>query len=376
MGGRSLLIIIIGIFVISSLALQRMNQSLLEQSSEADSNFLRQSAANIALGGVKLGLRQLADNELWRGGFSNMKLSGGRVTVSIVDSVFDGDAVVIVRGTGIAGYGTAEQVIKTKEAIVRLTTVPGPLRAAITVRNPVKINGLFVVDGRDHTPGGALIAASGVAGIYSTSTIAQQGGSTIGGTAGGIDYAPANPGDPAVVQPMQAYPGGYPGTPDSVMGGAKYGFPEGTLKSIAQSGGGGSQYVTDASLISWPVSGVTYVELPSGGVMPDKDINGSGILVVHNSAGNALLRNVKSGTFSGLIIADDIDGFKISMVGALFCLTPTPSASQVIGTAQGSLLFSRQAVELTIEETQKRNPKKQETVALGGSELNVIAWRE
>jgi hypothetical protein len=203
-----------------------------------------------------------------------------------------------------------------------------------------------------------------------------MGGATVGGTVGGIDYVPSDPAAPGLLQENSPYPGGYPGTPDSVMGGAKYGFSEGTLKSIAQSGSGGSQYVTDPSLLTWPMSGVTYIELPSGGAMMNPDLNGEGILVIHNGAGNALLKNVNSGTFSGMIIADDIDGLKIDMIGALFCLTTTPSASQVIGNAQGSVKFSREAVKWTIEQTQTRNPKKKQTVAAGGSEVNVIAWRE
>lgn len=376
MGGKALIYLLIGMIGLAGLVFQRINSSNLEQELSASALYLRETAANTALSGVKLGLRQLSENKYWRTGYTNLPAGNGRVTVTLVDSLFDGDSVVIVRATGIAGIGTSEEMRKTREALVRFAGLPHALKAAITVRNPIKVNGLFQVDGRNHTPTGVPIANSGVLGIYSTNTVAQQGGATIGGTVGGVDYVPAAPASPGIVLDSQIYPGGYPGTPDSVMGGAKAGFTEGTLKSIAQSGTGGSQYTTNPATLSWPIAGVTYVELPPGGSWVNPDLNGSGILIVHNNSCNALLKNVNSGTFSGLIIADDIDGLKINMIGAMFCLSPTPIAGQVIGNAQGSLRFSSEAVKMTIDDTKKRSPKKQSASSTGGSLLDIVAWRE
>jgi hypothetical protein len=172
------------------------------------------------------------------------------------------------------------------------------------------------------------------------------------------------PGDPNVIRTGQVWPGGYPGTPDSVLGGARRGFPEGTLKAIAQSGVGGSQYVTNPSMLTYPLKGVTYVELPSGGTYKDMALNGSGILIVHNAAKNAQMRNIAPSTFTGLIIADDVIKIKNIIIGAVVGLSSNPPSGKFIGNGDGQVLYSSQAI---------RN-------ALGSALRNVrpvvLAWRE
>ena len=142
----------------------------------------------------------------------------------------------------------------------------------------------------------------------------------------------------------QTWPGGYPTTPDGVMGGAAKGYSEGKLKSIAQSKSGGSQYVTDPSKLTWPLTGVTYVELGNNGTWQSMSIDGSGILVVHNSYLNAQMKNLNSGTFKGLIIADDIVHIHSTIIGAVVGLTPNPSDGNCIGNGNGSVLYSAEAI--------------------------------
>ncbi len=57
------------------------------------------------------------------------------------------------------------------------------------------------------------------------------------------------------------------------MGGTSAGFPSGFLKSYAQSGSGGSQYVTNPSSLTYPLTGVTYVEI--SGTWNSANITGS-----------------------------------------------------------------------------------------------------
>jgi hypothetical protein len=189
-----------------------------------------------------------------------------------------------------------------------------------------------------------LLAGSGTLGIWTTKTLSQSGNSKIGGTSGVVDYTPSKPGNSVIIATSQTWPGGYPGTPDSILGGASQGFPEGTLKSIALSGVGGSQYTTDPSLLNSPMRGVTYVELPSGGLWQSMDISGSGVLVVHNTAKNAGMKNLNSGTFTGLVIGDDVVHIHTNIIGGLICLSPAPSEGNCIGNGNGTVLYSTEAI--------------------------------
>ncbi len=125
-------------------------------------------------------------------------------------------------------------------------------------------------------------------------------------------------------------------------------FAEGTLKTIAQSGRKGSQYVTDPSQLTLPLSGVTYVELPPGEIWGDTEVvdfgNGSGILVVHNAATNAAIKNLNYGSFKGVIIADDLVHIHNRILGGIVTLTPAPSEGNCIGNGTGDVFYSSQAV--------------------------------
>lgn len=138
--------------------------------------------------------------------------------------------------------------------------------------------------------------------------------------------------------------GRVPGLARQHPGGPDNGFPEGTLKSYAQSGAGGSQYVIDPSKLKTPLQGVTYVESPSGSSWQSMDITGSGILIVHNAARNAVMKNMNSGTYAGLMIVDDPIHIHANIIGALIALTSKPSEGNCIGNGNGTVLFSSQAI--------------------------------
>ncbi|MFB3040899.1 MAG: hypothetical protein ACE1ZS_03705, partial [Candidatus Poribacteria bacterium] len=132
-------------------------------------------------------------------------------------------------------------------------------------------------------------------------------------------------------------------TPDQLVG-----YSEGDLKIIAQYGTSGSQHVYDPADLTFPLSGVTYVELPSGVPWNAIDFgNSSGILVVHNDnvPPDAVIKNLNTGTFSGLIIADDMIHVHTTILGAVVTLTPAPSAGNCIGNGSGDVLYSSEAIQ-------------------------------
>ena len=225
------------------------------------------------------------------------------------------------------------------------------------------------MDGRDHDSAGTLQAGQGVPGIWTTSTMTQGGNSRIGGTVSGSDFSPAKPGSPGTILTGQTWPGGYPSSPDSVLGGPQLGFPEGTLKALAQSGVGGSQYNANPSTLTYPLRGVTYVELPSGGTWQDMSVEGEGMIVVHNTMRNAIMKNLSTGTFRGLIIADDIIHIHATIIGAIVGLTSSPSEGNCIGNGSGTVAYSTETV--TAAAFAALTP-----VDRWGSGANVIAWWE
>lgn len=270
--------------------------------------------------------------------------ASGSVTIARHDT--DPDAAVI---TSTAKLGVATKIV---EVITRKQfAIPPGIKGAVTSRWSTDTNGSLTIDGRDHTIDGALVLNNGTYGVYTEGTYDQGGASKVGGTnTASTDHAPKKPGHPSVIF-ENAPAGSLPDTPDEVMGGAVNGYPEGTLKGIAQSGISGSQYVTDPALLTYPLAGVTYVELPSGVAWDNARLGDStGIVIVHNSTNNAVIKNLEKsgsdacGCFRGLLIADDIVHIHSTITGAVVSLTGAPSEGNVIGNGNGKVLFSRAAL--------------------------------
>jgi hypothetical protein len=112
--------------------------------------------------------------------------------------------------------------------------------------------------------------------------------------------------------------------------------------------------VTDPALLSYPLEGVTYVETPGANDWSASDINGGGILIVHNDNGNGTLQNT-SNNFVGLIIADDIIHLQSNIIGAVVSLTETPSAGNTIGNSNGMILYSKEALDNVLMSLEQRN---------------------
>ena len=89
----------------------------------------------------------------------------------------------------------------------------------------------------------------------------------------------------------------------------------------------------------------------------------SGVLVVHNDSDNAAIKNLNSGTFKGLIIADDIEKIHTTIIGALISMTTSPSGN-CIGNGSGEILYSNAALQAA------------SSVASGGNLVTVASWFE
>jgi hypothetical protein len=257
----------------------------------------------------------------------------------------DSDNTVVVTSTGTS-TGGGKRVIEA--VFIKPTTNPPGIRGAVTANYNVGTLGTMVVDGRDHDIDGNLITpATGMLGVSSRGAITEGGNSTIGGMApDGTAITPTKTGTfgpPATgwaTACEQNASWTAPATPDAALG-----WPEGTLKKIAQSGAAGSRYVTNPASLTMPLSGVTYVELPSGGVWEAIDFgNSTGILIVHNSTTNAIMQNTNSGTFKGIVIVDDLIHVHNDVIGAAINLTSNPSAGSCIGNGTGNILYSQTAV--------------------------------
>jgi hypothetical protein len=364
MSGRAIILLVVGIIVVSGTILYRIEAASSAIVANSAGYQKKQTARNIAQSGVNLALRQLETNGSWRTGFSSLTMLTGKVTVTAFDTSFGG----VVHAIGVRSIATAQESSATVTAICYYPQpmLPPDVKGLVTMNGPGNINGSITLDAEDHKPWSTTInPGKGTYGVWTTGASFTLGSasSRVGGTALGVDYAPTNPANPAVVMVSQSMAGGFPGTPDTAMGGPSLGYPEGTLKAVAQTGVAGSQYVTDPAQLRYPLSGVTYVEMPIGSpTWTSATIDGSGILVVHNSAKNAMFKGA-NGVFSGLVIADDISLLHATIWGALIGLTPTPSGS-VMGNGSAAAYYSRASILNAVG------------MLSNGATLRVIAWRE
>lgn len=289
------------------------------------------------------------------------------------DDPADGDTIKIVVSATIANSTkTQTTYVAIIPPIVPSTST---ILGGISSKSAISTSGNMQVDGRNHDLNGNLVAATGTYGIWTTSTFSQGGSSDIGGTYSGSDYTPSKPANSHVIKTSASYPSGsFPNSPDKVLGGSETGFSEGTLKNIALSGVNGSQYVTDPSDLTSPFSGITFVELPSGDIWQSMNITGTGILIVHNDVGNAIMKNLNSGTFKGIIIGDDIVHVHTTVIGAVIGIGSSSSEGSLLGNGNGSILYSKTAVDQAV--TQASSSSTSKNYGFGKTRMNVIGWYE
>ena len=212
----------------------------------------------------------------------------------------------------IRSIGTVNGLSKTVITVVSKIPPPGA-KAAITSAGNMSFSGNIQVDGRDHDSNGNLNGDSGTYGASAGGTVTQSGSSDIGGN--GI--APASPANPATIE--QNATGNTYSTPEALLGVAS-----GSL----------DQYKT-SSPPSLPMSGIVYYTGDSW-IAPDFGTDSTpstGILIVHNTTSNALLKNLH-GTFKGIIIADDLVHVNgdAEIIGAIIANTSTGTTG--LGSAE------------------------------------------
>jgi hypothetical protein len=373
---RLILIIVLGGYITYGITSMTQNKNVTQATENSVNNYSQTKARNIVNSSIHMFMSQVADDPDWRVPNPVTKdIFDGQATYTVTDEIFDGEDLIKYSVTANV-YGTTKSITAYTD---KFPIMPLGFKGAITANNPVLSNGAITIDGRNHTSSGNLVAETGTYAVWTTGTYTQMGTSDLGGTDLRLDYVPSNPGDPKIIKENQIWPGGYPNSPDEVMGGSERGFTEGTLKTIAQSGINGSQYVTNPwNLSGAPMSGVTYVEMPTNtphNKWKEINLKGSGVLVVHNSAKNALMFNLKPGTtFKGIIIADDMVHIHSTIIGVLVVLTANPSGGNCIGNGDGEVLFSIEAVQDALLETDLE--KRMFNYGFGKNRLYVKHWFE
>jgi hypothetical protein len=364
---RLILIIVLGGFVTYSITSLTQNRNITQATENSVKCYSQTKARNIVNSAVHMCMSQVADNPDWRMLSPVTKnIFDGEATYTITDTILDGENLIRFSVTSKV-YG------KTKEADVYakpLDSFPSGVecKAAITTNNNIITLGNLTVDGRDHNIDGTVVVpGEGTLGIWTTSTFTRSGASKIGGTHLNIDYAPSKTPDPNITADNQTWASGLPpNSPDDVINDLPFNI---TLKEYAKSGDFGSQYVNDPALLSYPLKGVTYVELPSGGSWTDSNIDGSGILIVHNDQVDAIIKNTYN-NFTGLIIADDIVHLHSNIIGAIISLTQNPSEGNTIGNSSGSILYSKAALSNSLMSVRARN------FGFAKNRLDVKHWFE
>ncbi len=364
MSGRAIILLVVGIIVVSGTILYRIEAASTAIVSNSVGYQKKQTARNIAQSGVNLSLTQLGYSGTWRTGFSGLSMLSGKVSVKVFDTTYAG----IKSAIGIRSTATLQESTATSTAFCYFPPplIPPDVKGLATLNASNNLNGNIILDGEDHDPNSLVVnPGKGTYGVWTTGSTFTlgSGSSKVGGTALGVDFVPTNPANPAVVLLNQTMPGGFPATPDSAMGGPANGYPEGTMKALAQSGVAGGQYVTDPAQLKYPLSGVTYVDMPAGSpTWTSATITGVGILIVHNSAGNSVFKGA-NGTFAGIVIADDITLLHCQLWGTVIGLTTSPQGN-VMGNGSAGLYYSRKAILNATD------------MLVNGNQLKVIAWRE
>ncbi len=325
--GKACIIMVLGLAISLSFLMMGAHERSNDAVSNSSGSFSMSNAGNLAHSAANAALYNITSDPSWTSAVDTRSLSGGTCSASC-------ERVPASVNSRITATGTYFQRTHNVEVLVQ-TRSPN-LRSAITANPPVKTLGTLTVDGRDYDENGNVIPGQGGLAIECSDAIIRGGSSVYGGTdENGDDFTPSESYDASIVSENATFDGGFPASPDAVLG-----LPEGTLKTYAMTGADGSQYTTDPTTLMMPLSGVTYVELPDGGIWNDGNFTGGskGILVVHSPAKDAILKNFY-GSFCGIIIADNVDKIHGTIIGNLTVIGPT-AGGNCIGNGEGKVLYS------------------------------------
>ncbi len=233
----------------------------------------------------------------------------------------------------VRSYGTAGTQTAAVEAVChRYYPTMNQVKAAVTSRRSDTITGNIKIDGRDWDSTNFDTIGAGVLGIYTcdTVTIDAAGSSAIGGM--GIEPPSPKGVAPGSVQ-VHGDAASFPGDPESVLG-----VDSGALDKY--------RTLPPASVFYTGTNNVVYWDsCPQATV----SLSGGGVIICHNAAYSAVLRNVH-GSFKGIIIADRIDKVNAGMLflGAIFTLSTNPSGN-VFGNGSPKIRYSSRIVNKALK---------------------------
>jgi hypothetical protein len=265
-------------------------------------------------------------------------LHGGEVSYVVEDTFFEDDSLIKI--TVAAEFSGVKKTIITYTQKPTSGWVPPVIRGAWTANANLNntISDMFI-DGRDHDLNLNLLPKTGKFGVSTSTTFVNVENAAIGGTNNGIDYPMTFPEVPEVIEENYDWGGTFPESPDAILG-----YPEGTLKTAAQSGEYGSQYLLvpsgtkkiDKHLLTYPLSGVTYIEITNSqeAELMLEQTGNSGIVVVHNDDRSTRIKGVKfetdnsDGLLTGLLITDYSFHHHIDILGSVIQLSPNLETSK------------------------------------------------
>jgi hypothetical protein len=294
--GRALLVIIMG--TITTLAIVRTNFLGTVNSGAKNSinYYYDNEARNIGNSIANILLSRIADSPDFRADeFVEQKFIDGDVSYRVVDTVLsEGDTLIKIQ-IFVDLFDVEKKITTFTKEGDAAGWVPPFVRGAWTANgNLNKTISDMYIDGRNYDVNLNLVPGTGTYGVSTSVEFENEENAAIGGTYDGVDYAMTYPENDAIIEENYDWGGSFPDSPDAILG-----YPEGTLKSIAQSGAEGSQYVLNPAKIedalTFPLSGVTFVELTDG-IERDFKILGTGnkgILVVHGPGASSRLKGLK-----------------------------------------------------------------------------------
>ncbi|MEJ2193739.1 MAG: hypothetical protein P8X73_02630 [Ignavibacteriaceae bacterium] len=338
--GRYIMILVLGAIITYSITNISLNQKTSQGTQNSVDYYSYNIAHNIANSIIDVILIRLANNVNYRiTSPTTEQINGGYVTYTVQSDSLDGeDLIKIVASSKYNGVTKSITVHAKKPPSLEID----PNLMCITANSDVRITANFFVDARDHTTDGVLIPQQGSFALWSTKDIVTIGNIEAGGTFDSVDYTPQDPPNPAVIAKNQVWPGGFPTTIEELI--SNYPAWGQSLKDFAKTGINGSQYVTDPNYLIFPLRGVTYVDPPPEYIWSNKELSGNGFLIVHNESGDAALKNA-TGSFKGLIAADEIINLHSSVIGAIASLSAFPKVNNyVFGNSDGTVIYSKEAI--------------------------------
>jgi len=387
---KFILIIVMGGFISYGILSINLNNKLTAGTENSVKNYNTMQSRNIANSMAEMIISGINDSTSWRVTTPEEKnFFGGVATYRFIDTVITTDTLIKISVTGnFNDYETNITVFTEKPSAGFVPTV---VRGTWTANGPLNntISDMYI-DGRDYDSFGNIISGNGVHGVSTSVTFENIENAKIGGTHNHVDYPMQYPEDPNVIEENYNWGGEFPTTPDAVLG-----IPEGTLKSIAQSGQDGSQYVTDPEDLNLPLSGITYVEINDDDDNDDDDndddndddddkidmkkTQSKGILVCHNSSGTTRIKQIKlkNYPFKGLIIGDYMFHFHLDVHGAIILLSQNlETEKKCSGNKDHEVLYSSEIIKNATSILGISSVEGTQNYGFGKHRLAVRHWLE